>query len=156
MPMSSSVLVNRTDVLDLLSQLETAMRADTSGSAAAAADVDPRVGRAKAQGGQEIPSGRADQSDVLEDAEIVGAARGRAAELMAAAEQEAAELRATTDDYVDGRLASLEISLTKTLEAVTKGREQLRGRSLFAALQLTEDDDLEAIELDLGGAKPGR
>lgn len=129
MPLSASVIVNRTDVLDLLSQLE----GNLSGS----------------------PTASATPAEGVEDTKVVRAAHDRASKLLSEAEQESAELRTETDEYVDRQLASLEISLGKTLEAVTRGREQLRGRSLFASLAAA-DDDSQAVELDLGGDQLSR
>jgi hypothetical protein len=37
-------------------------------------------------------------------------------------------MRAEVEDYVDGKLANFEVVLTKTVAAVERGREKLRGR----------------------------
>jgi hypothetical protein len=60
------------------------------------------------------------------------------------ARTEADELRKETDDYVDGRLATLEISLERTMEEVKRGRERLAGRS---ALDSLTGDEVDKIKL---------
>ena len=44
------------------------------------------------------------------------------------AEAEAARMRREVDDYVDGKLANFEVALHKTLTAVERGRDKIRGR----------------------------
>ena len=50
------------------------------------------------------------------------------------------ELRRETDDYVDQRLASFELTLSKTLAAVQRGRERLHGRSDLDELGKSAED----------------
>ena len=65
-------------------------------------------------------------------------------EVYAQAQQEAARVRVRgprrrgvdaqeVDDYVDGKLATFEITLNKTLSAVSRGRERLRGTRTTAS-----------------------
>ena len=49
----------------------------------------------------------------------------------AQADADAARMRREVDDYVDGKLASFEIALTKTITAVQRGREKIRDRAAF-------------------------
>jgi len=54
--------------------------------------------------------------------------------------QEASALRKEIDEYVDQRLAGLEISLNKTLGAVTRGRDRLKNRSGLDRIDEADDD----------------
>jgi hypothetical protein len=38
------------------------------------------------------------------------------------------QMRIETDDYIDGKLATFEITLQKTLQTVDRGRERLRSQ----------------------------
>jgi hypothetical protein len=40
-------------------------------------------------------------------------------------------MRRETDDYVDGKLANFEVALHRTLDAVQKGRDKIRGRHAY-------------------------
>lgn len=120
MPMSSSAVINRTAVLDLIGQLEAAL---------------PPVSD------EAVESARAEQARLVSDSEIHRAAEQEAQALRREAEQEAAELRTDIDEYVDSRLANLEISLTQTLEAVTRGRARLHSRSHFDSLGDSAEDE---------------
>jgi hypothetical protein len=53
--------------------------------------------------------------------------------------------RRDVDEYVDHRLGRFEHSLSKTLEAVTRGRERLQGRS---QLGYAEDPDAPPLPGD--------
>ncbi len=44
-------------------------------------------------------------------------------------------MRQQVDQYVDGKLATFEITLNKTLSAVHRGREKLRGRGEMESLR---------------------
>jgi hypothetical protein len=156
MPMSASAIINRHEALDLLDQLESALgdTADGTPKTGEPGDGDPQLRDAAQQAAELVEAAKAERSRLLEQSEIVRAARELSARLRSEAEQESAELRTETDEYVDGRLAGLEISLTKTLEAVTRGRERLQGRSHFASLAPGEQPADAVKAEDLGSAEP--
>jgi DNA anti-recombination protein RmuC len=139
MPMSSSVVVNRREVLDLLSQLEAALH--DADARTTTERPDSGAHDASAQATQQTDSAAAERAGRQEESEVVREARELAARIRSEAEQESAELRTETDEYVDGQLAHLEISLTKTLETIKRGRERLHERSHFASLAPAEGPD---------------
>lgn len=126
MPMSASVLVNRRQLLALVDQLERALPHTV------AADSDGHPG----------PGPRAERERLIDETEIVRAARRQAEEVLAEARTEAVELRRETDDYVDTKLANLQIALTKTLDALNRGRDRLHGRSDLGNLGVDPHADL--------------
>ncbi len=115
MPMSSSVLVNRAELLDLVDQARDVLptqlcRADEvlaaadAARAAAQADVDAIIDRAHAHA-----------AELVEEHAITLQARDRAAQIVAEAETVAEGLRRDADDYCDRRLADFEVDLDKLL-----------------------------------------
>ena len=56
------------------------------------------------------------------------------------ADAEALRMRRETDDYVDAKLANFEVALHKTISAVQKGRDKIRGRHDFDGLGEPYDD----------------
>jgi len=126
MPMSSSAVINRAAVLDLIGQLEAAL---------------PPVSELPTVPDEVIENARAEQARLVSATEVHRAAKQEAEAVRREAEQEAAELRTDIDEYVDSRLANLEISLTKTLDAVARGRQRLHSRSHFDSLGESTDDD---------------
>ena len=53
-------------------------------------------------------------------------------------------MREEVDDYVDTKLANFEVVLDKTLSAVQRGREKLRGRTAHEDLAGSEDRPMRA------------
>ena len=126
MPMSASVLVNRQRLLALVDQLERALpNTVPTGS-----------------DGHHGTGPRAERERLIDETDIVRAAHRQADEVLAEARTEAVELRRETDDYVDTQLANLQIALTKTLDAVNRGRDRLHGRSDLGNLGADPHEDL--------------
>ncbi len=63
---------------------------------------------------------------MVERTEVVREARRRAQALIDDAESAARALRHEAEDYVDQRLASFEVVLERTMQAVQKGRQRLQ------------------------------
>jgi vacuolar-type H+-ATPase subunit E/Vma4 len=64
---------------------------------------------------------------MVEQTSIVQAARDEAKRILDDARDLAEEERQEVEAYIDGRLATLEVILNKTLDAVARGRERLEG-----------------------------
>ena len=66
---------------------------------------------------------------------------------LAEAHTDAESMRKQVDEYVDAKLATFEITLNKTLAAVARGRDKLRGRGELEALGTlgTETGEIPAI-----------
>jgi hypothetical protein len=143
MPMSSSAVVPRGEVLELIGRVEravarlTAERVPGSGLNATAAAAQAAADRIVADAHEE-------RRRLVDDAEVLSAAASEAEVIRREAREEADGLRRETDEYVDGKLATFEIALNKTLEAVSRGRTRLQGRSDLDELGTA---DLDAIHL---------
>jgi hypothetical protein len=79
---------------------------------------------------------------MVERTEVVREARRRAQALVDDAEAAARALRHEAEDYVDQRLASFEVVLERTMQAVQKGRQRLQVVVDLPA----EDDEAEQAE----------
>jgi vacuolar-type H+-ATPase subunit H len=145
MPMSSSAVVNRAEVLDLIGQLEASLPSAFADQDKVYAERDTVVGDARADATGILAQARAEAERLTGETEVFRVAKHEAAKVAQAAEAEAEALRRETDDYIDTRLATFEISLTKTLEAVSRGRARLQGRSHLDTL----GDETDRIDGDL-------
>ena len=128
MPMSSSVLVNRAELLDLVDQARDALptqlgRADELLAAAGSARAEAQL---EAEG--VIVRAQERASELVDSEAVVAAARDRAAEIVRAAQVTAEGLGRDADDYCDRRLADFEIDLGKLISQVQGGRARLAGR----------------------------
>lgn len=128
MPMSTSVLVNRTEVLHLLGQARDALPGQLAAADGLLADTDAVVARAEADAERIVADARRRADELVAADAVVVAARERAAVIVAEAEATAEQLRREADDYCDRRLAEFEIDLGRVLAQVQAGRAKLAGR----------------------------
>ncbi|WP_298458116.1 hypothetical protein [uncultured Cellulomonas sp.] len=128
MPMSSSVLVNRAELLDLVDQARDVLPTQLSRADELLAAAD--AARVAAQGEADAIIAAAHQraAELVEVDAVTEAARGRAAEIVAEAEGVAEGLRRDADDYCDRRLADFEVDLERLLTQVGAGRAKLAAR----------------------------
>ena len=96
---------------------------------------------AKEQADRIIVEAQNEHERLVSDSEVYRVAKHEADIERGKVVQECDDLRKQTDEYVDGRLANLEITLTKTLEAVTRGRDKLQGRSELERLDEINAED---------------
>jgi hypothetical protein len=106
MPMSASCIVNRAEVL---------------------AERDRVIDSGRAEAERLIDRTRAEQRRLMAQTTVTQEAEAEAAAIIEAARRQAQDAKAEADDYVDSKLANFEVVLTRTLQAVGKGRERLRG-----------------------------
>lgn len=128
MPMSSSVIVSRPELLALVAQVREALPAQLDAADEVIADADAARAAAQEQA-QAVLAAAQEQAQLLVEADAVAvAAREHAAQIVQQAQAEADELRREADDYCDRRLAEFEIDLGKVLSQVQAGRAKLAGR----------------------------
>ena len=128
MPMSSSVLVSRAELLALVQQARESMPAEIGDAERVLAEADAARESARQEGERFEAAARRRAAELVGEQSVVAQAEQRAAEIVAAAEQKAAELRREADDYCDRRLADFEIDLGKVLAQVQAGRAKLAQR----------------------------
>jgi cell division septum initiation protein DivIVA len=142
MPMSASAVVNRADLLADLDLLATDLEKAFAEARRLTADRDAAVAEGRTEAERIIAEGRAERDRLVSDTEVYRVAKIEADRLRDEVKQEVVELRRETDEYVDQRLANFEVVLGKTLEAVSRGRERLHGRSDLDAFGRHGVDDI--------------
>lgn len=140
MPMSSSAVINRAEVLELIDRINASMPESFARSAQVYTDRDAVIAQGRADADQIIVEAHNERDRLVSDTEVYRIARREAEKVMEEARKEADGLRREADQYVDGRLANLEITLNRTLEAVTRGRDRLHHRSELSRLDTAEHD----------------
>jgi F0F1-type ATP synthase membrane subunit b/b' len=130
MPMSSSALVNRAEVLELLAQLGELLPEQLDQADLLLADREAVVEQGRSEAARIIEQAQEEHDRLVEETEVVQAARERAARVEAQAKAEAERLLAEADDYVDRKLGEFEIALDKLTAQVRRGREHLAARRL--------------------------
>ena len=128
MPMSSSVLVNRAELLDLVEQAHAVLPTQLMRADEVLAGADDVLAEARSEAEAIIASARVRAEELVSAEHVVVAARVRADEIVAEAERTATGMRRDADDYCDRQLADFEIDMGKVLAQVQAGRAKLAGR----------------------------
>lgn len=128
MPMSSSVLVSRAELLDLLAQVRAALPTQLTRADEVLSGADDVVARSRAESERVLTEARRRAAELVDAEQVVVAARARAESIVAEAQTVAEGLRREADDYADRRLADFEIDLGRVLAQIQAGRAKLAGR----------------------------
>jgi len=147
MPMSASCVVNRSELLALLADLEALLPESISQAQEVLGDKESVVEEGRREADKIIAAARAERRRLVESTDVHQEAAQEAERLLEEARQSAEAMRVEVEDYVDAKLANFEIVLTKTLSAVERGRQKLSGRHELDALaqqDAEEDSFLEA------------
>jgi cell division septum initiation protein DivIVA len=144
MPISASAVVNRSELLRLLDELGGELETAFEEAQRVIAEREAEVDKGRSQAEEIVSEARNERDRLLSDTEVYRVAKREADNVLEKAQAEAEGLRKETDDYVDSKFATFEISLDRTMEAVKRGRERLAGRSAFHALT---EDDIDQIKL---------
>jgi cell division septum initiation protein DivIVA len=128
MPLSSSALVNRQELADLVEQLRASMPSEITRARSILRDGQDVLERAGLEAQRVLERARQERERLLSKTEIVQAAAREADRLVAEAESTAKRIRAEAEAYVESKLANFEVVLSKTLQAVERGRQRLAGR----------------------------
>jgi F0F1-type ATP synthase membrane subunit b/b' len=101
---------------------------------------DSLIDEGRSSSEQMIATAREEVARMIEQTAIVQAARDEAQRILDDARTQAADERAEVESYIDGRLATLEVILNKTMDAVARGRDRLDGANDKDVLSQLADD----------------
>ncbi|MFM8205372.1 MAG: hypothetical protein ACKN8W_03370, partial [Actinomycetales bacterium] len=115
------------EILGILDEAKDALPETISKAESILAKRDRVVDEGRLQAEQMVAMAREEAAQLIEQTAIMQQAREEAKQILTQARQEAAEQRQEIEEYIDSRLATLEVILNKTQEAITRGRERLAG-----------------------------
>lgn len=144
MPLSASVVVNRAELVALVRQLREVLPEELVRARWVLREQDGILEHARSDAAEIVAAARAEQEHLLSQEAVVHAAHEESDRIVEAANDAARLMRLEAEDYVDAKLANFEVVLHKTLTAVERGRERLRGR--------LDVDDLAGDDLEDGDA----
>lgn len=128
-PLSASCVVHRGEMLGLLDEAKAALPETIAKAESILANREKVVDEGRMQAEKMVAMAREEASQLIEQTAIMQQARDEAKNIMAQARQEAAEQKQEIEEYIDSRLATLEVILNKTQEAIVRGRERLAGNT---------------------------
>lgn len=126
-PLSASCVVHRGEMLEILQSARDFLPVDFLSAEAILQDRDRIIDEGRNSAEAMIATTREDVSRMIEQTSIVQAARVEAQRILDDARAIAEDERREVEAYIDARLATLEVILNKTLDAVARGRERLEG-----------------------------
>lgn len=132
MPMSSTVKVNRDELLDLLEEAAERLPEELRAARWLLKEREEFLERGRQERDDIIAEGAAQVERMIQRQEITKAAEARARQIVVDAKAEARMLRRQTEDFCDQRLASFEVVLDRTMRTVQQGREKLLGAARLA------------------------
>jgi hypothetical protein len=141
MPMSASCIVNRAEVLALVDELRELLPSELREAEWVLTDRDEVIEAGRKEAEKIVAGARAEATRLVSRTEVVQAATREAERITAEATENARQTRVEVEDYVDTKLANFEVVLHKTLTAVEKGRDKLRGRHELDQLREADPDE---------------
>jgi cell division septum initiation protein DivIVA len=147
MPMSASCIVNRPELLTLLEELRALLPQEIDLAEQLLAGRDQVVEDGRVEADRIIAAAQDERMRLVSETEVFAQAQHEAARIVAEANADGESMRKQVDEYVDAKLATFEITLNKTLAAVSRGRDKLRGRGELEALGTlgTETGEIPAV-----------
>lgn len=134
MPMSASCIVNRGEVLALLEEVRGLLPEEFRHAQMLLADRESVVDEGRREAQRLVGRAEEERLALTSETAVVSEARREAERVRVTALEEARAMRREVDDYVDTKLANFEVVLDKTLSAVHRGRDKLRGRTAHGDL----------------------
>jgi vacuolar-type H+-ATPase subunit H len=160
MPLSSSVLVNRDELLRLITEALGSLPEEIKQARWIVRDREELLAKARAEGERIVERAREEQTRLARREEVVRRAEEESGRIVAEAQDRAAAIMKDAEDYVDAKLAQFENvlrriqedtqatarAIAKTLDQVDAGRLRLRTPGTVADQVLAPDEVPGAAE----------
>jgi len=127
MPLSTSVMINRDEVLDLVDETIERLPDELRAARWLLKEREEYLAKVKREGEDILDQARTRAERMVQRTEVVKASEARARKIVDAATEEAARLKNEVEDFCDQKLASFEIVLERTMKMVGAGRQKLQG-----------------------------
>jgi cell division septum initiation protein DivIVA len=137
MPLSSSVLLNQQEVLEILEAAQAELPEEIKQARWVVKDREELLTKARRDGEQIVTEAQEERFRLVSREEVVRSAHAEADRILEEAREMARQIRLEAEDYVDAKLAQFEIALERTsaelersIAQVRRGRDKLRGVSV--------------------------
>jgi hypothetical protein len=126
LPMSASVSINREEFGAMLQDAIDGLPDELREARWLLKEREKVIERAEHEAKRTEEAARVRAARLVEKHEVVREAHLKAEQIREDAERDAAARRHEAEDYIDRKLASFEVILDRTMQAVQKGRERLQ------------------------------
>lgn len=127
MPLSTSVMINRDEVLEQLDEAIDSLPDELRGARWLLKERDEYLAKVRREGEDILAQARTRAERMVQRTEVVKASEARARKIVEAANDHARRLKLEVEDFCDQKLASFEIVLERTVKMVGSGRQKLQG-----------------------------
>ena len=141
MPLSSSPMINREEIIELLEEAAHRMPDELRQARWMLKERQDFIDKTKREAEDILDAGRAQAERMVQRTEVVRAAEMRARKIVEAAENEARRMKLEVEDFCDQRLASFEILLDRLQRTVNAGRTKLAIGSTRDVPVIEAEDD---------------
>lgn len=160
MPLSSSALLNRDEVLELIEQMKESLPDEIKQARWIVKDREELLAKARRDAEAMVEQAREEQLRLASHEAVVQRASEESERIQQEAGDDARRLRLEAEDYVDAKLAQLEGALqriledvmgtnqqlTRTIDQVQAGREKLRGAVPTTNVELGPEVQMPEME----------
>ncbi|HYX79266.1 MAG TPA: hypothetical protein VE976_01525 [Actinomycetota bacterium] len=168
MPLSTSALVNREEVLGLIAEMKESMPEEIRQARWVVKDREELLAKARRDADAMVEEGRAEQLRLASREAVVERSKEEAHRIVREAGEDARRLKLESEDYIDAKLAQFEAtlqrileemigtngSLARTIDHVQAGRDKLRSAAPATAPELTAEGLAQSgIDIEMG--EPG-
>jgi hypothetical protein len=150
LPMSTSVRVERDDLLSLLDEALVRLPDELRAARYLLKEREEFLARTRREADEILAEAKSRVAQMVARTEVVKAADHRARQLVDQAEDEARQMRHEAEDYCDQKLASFQIVLERIGKAVAQGRQRLSGtvEEIELGVPLGDGDDADGLDAD--------
>lgn len=121
MPLSSYLVINEDDFLDVIDQMRTAIPQEIKQGERIQQDHDRLIAQAQEEADRIVHLAQEEAAKMIEDHEIVRAAEQRTGTILERAQRDAEVLKIGADEYAREVLVTLDAQLTDLLGTVRNG-----------------------------------
>lgn len=160
MPLSSSALLNRDEVLELITQMKDSLPDEIKQARWIVKDREELLAKARRDTEAMVEAAREEQLRMASHEAVVQRAQEEAQRIVQEASEDGRRLRLESEDYVDAKLAQLEgalqriledvietnQSISRTIDQVQAGREKLRGSVPTTNVEIGPDVQMPMLE----------
>ena len=151
LPLSSSVMVVRDEVLELLERAQERLPGELRDARWLLKERDEFLAARQREADHLMEEVRTQAEHMVQRTEIVRQANHVAQRILEDAREEARRLRHEAEDYCDQKLAAFEIVLDRTIKTVQAGRAKLQVPPLLTGTVAGADEGREAEESEPQG-----
>ena len=144
-PLSSSVLVSRDDVIDILLSAREALPVELARAKRLLLERNELWLQAEREANALIDEARSQAAHLVQRTEVVRQANAHAERVVADAQLAAVSIRREAEDFIDKKLAAAEIVIDRVARTLAAGREKLQANVAAATAEVERTGEHEPV-----------